>query len=120
MGASLRYAAGVLVPDGDGFPWTTFAVNVVGAFLLAALPALDAVRRSQTWAVGLGPGLLGGFTTLSATSEQGRAMLDAGHVRLAALYLLGTLGAALLAVLLADRLTPRRVQDRVAAEGGDE
>ena len=49
------------------------------------------------------PGVLGGFTTLSAYSEQSRALLAAGHTGLAASYLLGTLGACLLAVVLADR-----------------
>ncbi len=46
VGASLRYLLGEAVPDHDGFPWTTFAINVVGSFLLAALPAVDRVRRS--------------------------------------------------------------------------
>lgn len=106
VGAVLRHLAGDAVPDGDGFPGTTFAVNVLGAALLAALPLLPRVRRSRTWAAGLGPGLLGGFTTLSATSEQGRALLAGGHEVLAAAYLLGTLGASLMAVTILGRLAP--------------
>ena len=33
------------------FPWPTLATNVVGAFLLGVLPALDVVRRSRRVAV---------------------------------------------------------------------
>ncbi|QYJ02833.1 CrcB family protein [Nocardioides panacisoli] len=105
-GAVLRYAAGEVLPEGDGVPWTTFAVNLLGAALLAGLELLAPARRSRTVAAGLGPGLLGGFTTFSATSEQGRALLAQGDPALAAAYLLGTLGACLVAVTLVGRLAP--------------
>ena len=105
-GAVLRYAAGEVAPDGTGFPWTTFAVNVVGCALLAGLELLPLARRSATWAAALGPGVLGGFTTLSATSERGRALLDDGDAALAAVYLLGTLAACLVAVNVVGRFAP--------------
>ena len=105
-GAVLRYAAGEVAPDGTGFPWTTFAVNVVGCALLAGLELLSLARRSATWAAALGPGVLGGFTTLSATSERGRALLDDGDAALAAVYLLGTLAACLVAVNVVGRFAP--------------
>ena len=93
-------------PSGDDFPWTVFAINVAGACALALLPALAAVRRSRTVAVGLGPGVLGGFTTLSAYSEQTRALLAHGHPGTAVLYLLGTLAACLVAVAVISRRVP--------------
>lgn len=105
-GAVLRYLCGELASDGAGFPWTTFTINVVGCSLLAGLELLPFVRRSATWAAALGPGVLGGFTTFSATSEQGRAMLAAGDSVLAAGYLVGTLGACLLAVTFVGRHAP--------------
>jgi len=106
VGAVGRYLFGELAPDGPGFPWTTFAINVLGCTLLAGLTLLPLVRRSATWAAALGPGVLGGFTTLSATSEQGRSMLAAGDTALAGCYLLGTLVACLLAVTLVGRAAP--------------
>ncbi|MDO9455047.1 CrcB family protein [Nocardioides sp.] len=109
VGAVLRLGAGEWVPDGSGFPWTTFAINVSGSLLLALLPALAAVRRSPAWAAALGPGVLGGYTTLSACAEQGRALLADGDTALGAAYLVGTLGASWVAVLLATTLTRRRV-----------
>lgn len=120
LGALLRWYLGVVVPDGPGFPWTTFAINVSGSFALAALPALPAVRRSRLLAVGLGTGVLGGYTTLSACAEQTRALLDAGHVAAAAAYLLGTLAAALVAVALADHLSTLAERRLLADEGADE
>lgn len=105
-GAVLRFLLGEVTPDGAGFPWTTFAINVAGCALLAGLELLPLARRSETWAAGIGPGLLGGFTTFSATSEQGRSLLAAGDTLLAGGYLLGTLAACLVAVSLVGRHAP--------------
>ena len=91
-----------LLPDGGGFPWTTFAVNVSGCLAIGLLPLLS--RRPLVTAA-LGPGLLGGFTTMSAYAEQARALLADGATGTATAYLVGTLAACLGAVLLADRLT---------------
>jgi CrcB protein len=104
-GALARWVLGELSPDGSGFPWTTFAINVCGAFLLAALPAVAAVRDRSLLALALGPGLLGGFTTLSAYAAQGRGLLDDGRPGLALTYLVGTLAACLVAVTVAHRLS---------------
>jgi CrcB protein len=120
LGAVLRWALGDAVPDGAGFPWTTFAINLTGSLVLAALPALHVVRRNKALAAGLGPGLLGGYTTLSAYSEQTRALLADGQVATALLYLFGTLAACLVAVALVSRLYPPAAGAEFAAEGGDE
>ena len=106
LGAVLRYVLGQVAPDGSGFPWTTFGINVAGSCLLALLPLLAVVRRHRAVAVALGPGLLGGFTTLSAYAEQGRTLLADGEDLLAGAYLLGTLGACLVAVALVARRVP--------------
>lgn len=106
VGAVLRHWLGELAPDATGFPWTTFAVNVAGCALLAGLELLPAARRSASWAAGLGPGLLGGFTTFSATSEQARALLAGGDAALAGAYVVGTLAACLLAVVVVGRVAP--------------
>lgn len=118
-GAWARWAIGQWAPDGGGFPWTTFVINVLGSLVLAGLPALAVVRHHHLLAVGLGPGLLGGFTTLSATSEQARALLASGRLALAAAYVGGTLAAALLAVTLADHWSRPAEQQLFADEDGD-
>lgn len=106
-GALARWGLTETFPfDPDEFPWTILAINVVGSLLLALLPAIAAVRRQRVLAVALGPGVLGGFTTLSAYSEEARSLIDAGRVGVAVLYLVGTLAACLVAVALASRLVP--------------
>lgn len=105
LGAVLRWWLGEVAPDGDGFPWTTFAINVSGCFLLACLAALTAIRQRPVLAAALGPGLLGGFTTMSAYAEETRALLADDRVLTALTYAGGTLAACLLAVLLAERVS---------------
>ena len=81
--AEMQRILGDVVPDGSGFPWTTFAINVTGALALALLPVVAAVRRRPVLTAALGPGLLGGYTTLSTYAEQGRSLLADGRGGLA-------------------------------------
>jgi CrcB protein len=120
VGAVLRWTLGEAVPDGSGFPWTTFGINVTGSLVLAMLPWSAAVRHRPLLALALGPGLLGGYTTLSTYAEETRALLADGATATALTYLLGTLAACLVAVSLASRLYPVAAGDEFEAEGGDE
>jgi CrcB protein len=120
VGAGLRWALGQAAPVPAGsFPWTTFGINISGSLLLALLPASTFVRRHRVLPPLLGTGLLGGYTTLSTYSEEGRALLAGGHTGLAAAYLLGTLATALVAVAVADRFTTRPARAEIDAEEGD-
>jgi CrcB protein len=68
LGTELRYAAGQLFPEAAGaVPWTTLVINVVGSFTLAALTTLWIARPGTAFwlRAGLGPSLLGSFTTFS-------------------------------------------------------
>jgi len=68
-GTELRYGLGFLFPDAAGsVPWTTLTINVLGSFVLAALTTLWIARpHTAFWLrAGIGPGLLGSFTTFSA------------------------------------------------------
>jgi fluoride exporter len=106
VGACARWWVGTSFPASEGtFPWATFAINVSGSVLLALLPAVAAVRRHPVLPPALGTGVLGGFTTLSAYSEETRVLLASGHTGLASAYVLGTLAACLLGVAVAARLT---------------
>jgi fluoride exporter len=120
LGAILRWWLGQLVPDGGGFPWTTFAINVTGSLALALLPAIAAVRHRPALAAGLGPGVLGGYTTLSTYAAKTRALLADGQAWTAAAYVLGTLAACLVAVGVAELLTAAPDREEFAAEDGNE
>ncbi|MGY2701517.1 MULTISPECIES: fluoride efflux transporter FluC [unclassified Nocardioides] len=121
LGALARWGLTQAFPaSADEFPWATFGINVAGSFVLALLPAFVLVRRHRELAVGLGPGVLGGFTTLSAYSEQTRALLDAERTGVALAYLLGTLATCLVAVAVADHWSTLADRRTFEEEGGDE
>ena len=102
------------------FLWTTLLINVVGSGLLALLPLFPAVRRRQWLGLLLGTGFLGGFTTMSAASAETFALLERGDVGLGLAYSLGTLAAALAAVLLVDSLTTDKQRREFETGEGDE
>lgn len=120
IGAVGRHFLSDAFPDpSSGFPWTTFAINVIGSFALALLPALTSIREHHFWPPALGTGVLGGFTTMSTYAVQSRGLLAGHHVGLAAAYLIGTFAAALLAVALADEFSSRSERLEFEIEEGD-
>lgn len=101
-GALLRWGIGELAPTTSGFPWAIFSINVSGCLLLGLLPLIHGNHHEATLL--LGPGLLGGFTTVSTYADQVRSLADDGRVALAAAYFVGTLAAALVAATIGRRL----------------
>ena len=80
-GSVARYHVGVAALRGFGshWPYGTFAVNVVGGFLMGALAGYLAHRGGadqERWRLLLGVGVLGGFTTFSAYSLEIALMLE--------------------------------------------
>ena len=67
VGTTLRLGLDTLIPRADDtFPVSTLVVNVVGAFALGLLVARLWSSAPSWLLAGLGPGLLGSFTTFSA------------------------------------------------------
>jgi CrcB protein len=101
IGTELRYGAGLVFPETAGtIPWTTLVFNVVGSFVLADLTTVWIARpKTAFWLrAGLGPGLLGSFTTFSAVvfviDQQFRAGFHASWLAYLGLSLVLGLGAA--------------------------
>ncbi|MCW2754909.1 MAG: hypothetical protein JWQ32_2320 [Marmoricola sp.] len=117
IGSLARYGLTVWFPFGTGFPWTVFWINVAGCALLAAVPALAAVRRTPWLGVFLGTGVLGGFTTMSAASTETVGLFEAHRAGTAVAYSGGTLLAALVAARLVSRWIDPAARD--AAEQND-
>jgi CrcB protein len=100
--------------DPGTWPWATFVVNLVGAFLLGyfvtrlqeRLP-LSAYRRPL-----LGTGLCGALTTFSTMQLELLHMLDAGRVGLALGYGAASVAGGFAAVFVATALTRRGVISR--------
>lgn len=103
VGSLARWGLNQVLSSPEGsFPWSTFAENVSGSFLLGALMVLAADVWSPSRYVRpfFAVGVLGGYTTFSTYVLDTRALLIVGQARLAAAYLLGSLAAGLAAVWL--------------------
>ena len=77
---------------GDGFPWGTLTVNVVGSFILGLVVEYLAQRWSATQEIRsfLVVGVLGGFTTFSAFSSDAVLLLERGSLGPAFAYVAGS------------------------------
>ncbi|MSS45815.1 CrcB family protein [Cutibacterium sp. WCA-380-WT-3A] len=100
----------------DGVPWSTMAINLVGAFVLATLLEIfvhagpdEGIRRAVRLCVGTG--VLGGFTTYSTLAVETGQRIMSGQWLLGILYLLtSVVVGALLAwsMIAAVRMAVRR------------
>lgn len=98
VGTGARHLVNGAVVAQDGWPIATFGVNVLGAFVLGLVlqllvPSGESAEstRTQRLRLGLGTGLLGGFTTFSSVAIELERMLAAGALAVAATYALATL-----------------------------
>lgn len=114
LGALARALLGVAFPHAPTqWPWPTFVVNILGAFLLGyfatrlqeRLP-LSSYRRPL-----LGTGLCGGLTTFSTMQVEILGMLDHRQFGLAFAYALASVVAGYAAIHLATAMV-RRVRVR--------
>lgn len=98
VGTGLRLAADVALPHADdGLPWSTLIVNLVGTFALGWLAGGLWTRPSTpTWLkAGVGSGVIGSFTTLSAVMGAITILGREGETTLAIVYLAISLVAGL-------------------------
>ena len=114
VGTSLRLGLDTVIPRGGAaFPISTLIVNVVGAFALGLIVARLWASSPSWLRVGLGPGLMGSFTTFSALAVSLVTLSASGQWMTAAAYLVITLllgfGAAALGLALGRRRPQRPV-----------
>ena len=93
LGALTRAALSAAVPDpADGLPTTTLAVNLSGALVLGwLLRTLALSGGDRGWRrplrLGLGTGVLGGYTTFSTFDIQSLQLVWHDHLLASGLYL---------------------------------
>ena len=111
LGTACRYGVGLGMAAllGPSFPYGTLAVNLLGSGLMGLLYALVSVSpaNGSAYALILGTGFLGGFTTFSAFSLDSVRLFEDGQVGRGLLYLGLTLGGCLLATALSYALGQR-------------
>lgn len=113
VGTTARWAlTHALGSAANGFPTATLVENVVGSFLLGALlEALlrrgDETPRGRVLRLGLGTGVLGGFTTFSALAYELERLVAGGQVTLALVYAILSLVLGILACVAGIALAAR-------------
>ena len=118
VGTTVRYLLEVACTPGAGqVPWVTFVINVTGAFLLGALlTTLARTGEDAGWRrsvrLGVGTGMLGGYTTYSTFAVEVHSLLGAGRTWVGTGYAAGTVlagvAAAAIGLLLARWLVRAR------------
>jgi CrcB protein len=114
VGTLARAALATLAPTHPGhWPWPTFTVHIVGAFLLGYFVTrlLERLPVSSYRRPLLGTGLCGGLTTFSTMQVETITMLEERHYGLAVGYTVVSIAAGLLAVYAATAMV-RRVRVR--------
>ncbi|WP_156426568.1 fluoride efflux transporter CrcB [Mycobacterium sp. IS-3022] len=106
LGTVARAAVETLAaPEPGHWPWPTFAVNIVGAFVLGyvatRLPE-DSYRRPL-----LGTGLCGGLTTFSTMQVEMLRMIEREHFGLAVGYAAASITAGLVVAWLGSKWARR-------------
>lgn len=104
VGAMARYVVSVLVAQkmASPFPWATFSVNIVGAFLMGVwIAAMASMMPSRAKDLHLlfAVGALGGFTTFSAFTMDLFILIQKGLLTQAALYAFGSVLMSLAALI---------------------
>ncbi len=96
-------------PDPGHWPWPTFIVNIVGAFLLGVFVTrlLERLPLSSYRRPFLGTGICGGLTTFSTMQVETLKMVEHGHYGLAAGYIAASIAAGLVAVYVGTALIRR-------------
>jgi CrcB protein len=91
IGAGLRYLTSLALPMRAGWPWGTFAANLLGGFAMGVLLAFVLKGSvSESARLFMGVGVLGGFTTFSAFSLESFRMIENGQWVLASGYALAS------------------------------
>lgn len=114
LGTLARAGLSTLIPEDPAhWPWATFVVNIVGAFLLGYFTTrlLERLPLSSYRRPLLGTGLCGGLTTFSTMQVEILKMIEHHHYGLAAGYTVASIAAGLLAVYVATAMV-RRVRIR--------
>ena len=98
IGTTLRLLLDLAVAhDLDEFALSTLLVNVLGSFVLGVLVAALWSRVPGWVRVGLGPGILGSFTTFSALAVSVVALAQSGDLVGAVLTIVLSIGLGMLA-----------------------
>jgi CrcB protein len=94
LGAMLRYGAQSLIGSlPNGFPVSTFLINIVGSIAMGVLVGVLAKTTPQFQneiRLFVAVGIFGGFTTFSSVSLDAIVLIERGDILLAGIYMVGS------------------------------
>jgi CrcB protein len=102
FGASARYLLDRVIEQRSEsvFPWSTFAINVTGCFVIGVVveQLVDRHHLPAWIRVGIVVGVIGGYTTFSTFSQEIFSLLESNDVAVALAYAGTSVVVGLLAV----------------------
>jgi fluoride exporter len=101
IGAALRFLTNVGAKQifGQGYPYGTLIVNIVGSFFMGVLVVVLARKGGNDFAPFLMTGVLGGFTTFSAFSLDALTLWERGESMSAFVYVAASVLLSLAAIV---------------------
>ena len=109
LGAVSRYWLHSAVQrfNDSGFPLGTFAVNVLGSFLIGIFFVVLAEKAqiAEQWRPVIVVGFLGGLTTFSTFSLDALLLFEQGHYNTALFYIISSVALCLVAAFAGMQLT---------------
>lgn len=93
--------------NGSSFPLGTFAVNILGSFLIGVFFVVLAEKAelSEPWRPLIAIGFLGAMTTFSTFSLDALLLFEQGHYNTALFYILSSVALCLLAAFAGMQIT---------------
>lgn len=93
VGSVLRYLFALAVTrGGNGWPWATLFVNVLGCLLIGIFGGwFSGTAGGREWRLLLTVGFCGGFTTFSTFCSEALGWLREGHYAVFFVYVAGSL-----------------------------
>ncbi len=92
FGSISRFSLGEWIHSGNGFPFGTLFINLMGCFILGWF--LSYAGRSKKvrheWSLLIGTGFIGSFTTFSTFSVETLQLFQRGFIGQALLYILAS------------------------------
>lgn len=103
LGSALRFLINNWLPfKGEGIPWNTFSVNILGSYIIGLILGyyLHTANTNNAMSLLLVTGFCGGFTTFSAFAFENSQLLKNGDFTTFSVYVVGSIFLGILAVLV--------------------
>ena len=104
IGSVARYLIGrIKINESTIFPYKTFAINIIGSFLIGVVVVLVGKKSDMTpnMVLFLKVGICGGFTTFSTFALESVNLLQNGRIGCAVLYIFLSITASITAIAIA-------------------